>query len=63
MGMDSFNKEITDHYHQTSDHADTLDYDYLNKFVRAYILAGRKIANDPVKTSWIKGDKYDIRDK
>ena len=26
----------------------TLDYDYLYKFFRAYVLAGRNIANDPI---------------
>jgi aminopeptidase YwaD len=36
-----------------------LDYDYLLKFFRAYILAGRNIANDTATPVWNSGDKYE----
>jgi hypothetical protein len=48
FGFRSFDGEVTKYYHQVGDHADSLDYDYLEKFFRAYVLAGRMIANDPV---------------
>ncbi len=32
--------------------------DYLFKFYRAYVLAGRKIANAKEAPFWVEGDKY-----
>ena len=59
LGFRSFDGDVTKYYHQAGDEADTLDYDYLLKFFRAYVLAGRLIANDPVTPFWIPGDKYE----
>ncbi|MBL4663001.1 MAG: M28 family peptidase [Flavobacteriaceae bacterium] len=55
----AFNGDVTKYYHQPGDHADSLDYGYLEKFFRAYVLADRKIANDPVTPFWTSGDKYE----
>jgi aminopeptidase YwaD len=59
MGFTSFDGEVTKYYHQPGDHADSLDYDYLLKFFRAYVMAGRNIANDPQTPVWVTGDKYE----
>jgi Zn-dependent M28 family amino/carboxypeptidase len=59
LGFRSFDGDVTKYYHQPSDHADTMDYDYLEKFFRAYVLAGRMIANDPITPKWTAGDKYE----
>lgn len=59
LGFQSFDGDVTKYYHQAGDEADTLDYDYLLKFFRAYVLAGRLIANDPVTPFWTPGDKYE----
>ncbi|NNM24177.1 MAG: M28 family peptidase [Flavobacteriaceae bacterium] len=59
MGFRSFDGEVTKYYHQPGDHADSMDYDYLEKFFRAYVLAGRNIANDPETPFWTAGDKYE----
>ena len=59
LGFQSFDGDVTKFYHQAGDEADTLDYDYLLKFFRAYVLAGRLIANDPVTPFWTAGDKYE----
>ncbi len=59
MGFTSFDGEVTKYYHQPRDHADSLDYDYLLKFFRAYVLAGRNIGNDSKTPFWTKGDKYE----
>ena len=59
LGFTAFNGDVTKYYHQPGDEAQTLDYDYLLKFFQAYVLAGRKIANDPVTPTWSKGDKYE----
>jgi len=59
LGFTSFDGDVTKYYHQASDEADNLDYDYLFKFFKGYVLAGRKIANDPVTPVWVEGDKYE----
>ena len=59
LGFSSFDGDVTKYYHRPGDHADSLDYEYLEKFFRAYVLAGRLIANDPVTPFWKKGDKYE----
>ncbi|HAI40986.1 MAG TPA: aminopeptidase, partial [Maribacter sp.] len=40
-GFDAFDDEINKYYHQPSDEADSLDYDYLLKFYQGYVLSGR----------------------
>lgn len=59
LGFTSFTGDVTKYYHQPGDEANTLDYDYLLKFFRSYVLAGRKIGNDPVTPVWVEGDKYE----
>ncbi|NND61860.1 MAG: M28 family peptidase [Flavobacteriaceae bacterium] len=63
MGFTSFDGEVTKYYHRPGDHADNMDYDYLEKFFRAYVMAGRNIANDPETPFWTKGDKYEMAGK
>jgi hypothetical protein len=63
MGFSSFDGDVTKYYHQPGDHADSMDYDYLLKFFRAYVMAGRSIANDPNVPVWVAGDKYESAGK
>ncbi|MBT0607389.1 M28 family peptidase [Aequorivita echinoideorum] len=63
LGFTSFDAEITKYYHQASDEADTLDFDYLLKFFKSYVLSGRLIGNDSEKPIWTKGDKYEAAGK
>ncbi|MCK0180375.1 M28 family peptidase [Flavobacteriaceae bacterium S0862] len=63
LGFRSFDGEVTKYYHRPGDEAHTLDYDYLLKFFRAYVLAGRKIANDGATPVWNTGDKYEEASK
>lgn len=58
LGFTAFDEEINKYYHQTSDNPDTLDYDYLEKFFKSYVLSCRLIANDPKTPFWTEGDKY-----
>ena len=58
MGFTAFDEEIFKYYHQASDEADSMDYPYLLKYIRSFLLSGRFIANDPAKPFWTKGDKY-----
>lgn len=63
LGFTAFDGDVTKYYHQLGDEADTLDYDYLLKFFKAYVLAGRNIANDKQTPRWNKGDKYEAAAK
>ncbi len=57
-GFREFDAEIMKHYHQVSDEADSIDYNYLLKFCQAFTRTARLIANDPARPAWIEGDKY-----
>lgn len=63
LGFTAFNGDVTKYYHRPGDEAHTLDYDYLLKFFRAYVLAGRNIANDVATPRWNEGDKYEAASK
>jgi len=58
LGFNAFDDEINKYYHQVTDNPDNLDYDYLVKFFKSYVLSSRLIANDPVTPFWTEGDKY-----
>ena len=63
LGFTAFNGDVTKYYHRPGDEADSLDYEYLLKFFRAYVLSGRNIGNDPKTPVWTKGDKYEAAAK
>ena len=63
LGFTSFDGDVTKYYHRPGDEAHTLDYDYLVKFFKAYVLAGRNIANDEETPRWNEGDKYEEASK
>ena len=58
MGITDFGEEITRYYHKQADNPDSVDYDYLFKFTKAYVLACRLVGNMPERPYWKKGDKY-----
>ncbi len=58
LGFRAFDAEIMKYYHQASDNPDNVDYDYLEKFFKAYVMSCRLIANDPETPFWVEGDKY-----
>ncbi len=58
LGFTAFDAEIGKYYHQQADNPESLDYDYLEKFFKSYVLASRLIANDPEIPFWKEGDKY-----
>ncbi len=63
LGFTAFEGDTSKYYHQASDEANTLDYDYLLKFFESYVLAGRLIANDPQTPKWESGDQYEAAAK
>lgn len=59
QGFNAFDAEIMKYYHQPTDHPNTLDYGYLHKYNKAYVLATWKIVNMAEKPFWVVGDKYE----
>ncbi|WKK75659.1 M28 family peptidase [Marivirga salinae] len=58
LGFTAFDAEIGKYYHQQSDNPESIDYDYMEQFFRAFVLSARLIANDEETPFWIEGDKY-----
>jgi hypothetical protein len=58
-GMSAFDDEIMKYYHNAKDEADTMNFDYLIKYSRAFARAGRLIADHKGTHTWRKGDKYE----
>lgn len=58
MGFTAFDDDIYKYYHQAGDEIESMDFPYLLKYIRSFLLSGRFIANDPAKPFWTEGDKY-----
>lgn len=58
LGFTAFDAEIGKYYHQQADNPETIDYDYMEQFFRAFVLSARLIANDEETPFWTEGDKY-----
>ena len=58
-GFKSFDAEIAKNYHQVSDEADTLDFNYVLKFCQSFAHTARLLADYGERPFWIAGDKYE----
>jgi len=59
-GFRAFDDAISKFYHQAADQADeNFDFAYLHRFVKAYLHAARRIADNPSQPQWKAGDKYE----
>ena len=58
LGFTAFDEEIMKYYHQPGDEVESLNMDYIEKYVKSYILSASKIANGEKAPFWIEGDKY-----
>lgn len=58
-GLTAFDAEISKFYHQAADNPESLDFEYVKRFVQTYIHSARGIANGKEKPSWKSGDKYE----
>jgi Peptidase family M28 len=57
LGMTSFDRgTIKNRYHRLSDEVGNMDLEYVLRFIRAYILSAKYIADDPAQPVWAKGD-------
>jgi Zn-dependent M28 family amino/carboxypeptidase len=59
MGMRAMDSTIFNRYHRLSDETGNMDMNYVVKWIRAYILASRTIANQPDQPRWTPGDPYE----
>jgi Zn-dependent M28 family amino/carboxypeptidase len=59
LGMRAFDSTITNRYHRLSDEATNMDLHYVLKFIRAYILAAKYIADADAQPRWTKGDEFE----
>ncbi len=59
LGFTAFDAEIGKYYHQVTDGPETVDFDYVLKFCRAYLYTAELIANRKTAPQWKKGDKYE----
>ncbi len=59
LGISAFDQELMKYYHQVADEVESLNFSYLEKFFKAYLLATDNIANTPEKLFWQPGDKYE----
>ena len=58
-GFTAFDAEVLQYYHQVIDNPETLHYEYLTNYARAYTLAVQKIASLKETPYWVSGDKYE----
>jgi len=59
MGMQAMDSTIFNRYHQLSDETGNMDFSYVVKWIRAYILAAQFIADEPAQPRWTPGDPYE----
>ncbi len=59
LGFTKFDAETMKHYHHVSDEVGNMNLNYVMKYIKAYILAAKNIADDPTPPTWEKGDKYE----
>lgn len=58
-GVTAFDEEIMKYYHQVTDNPETLNYNYMTAYSRAFALAAETIANAAEAPFWKAGDKYE----
>lgn len=59
LGFTAFDEEINHYYHQVTDESDSLDFEYITRYVRSYVYAASLIANMEETPFWLPGDKYE----
>lgn len=59
LGMKKMDSTIFNRYHQLSDEVGNFNLEYAVKFINAFTLAAKYIADNPVQPTWSKGDKYE----
>lgn len=58
-GIREFNADVQKYYHQPNDEVNSLNLSYVDRFVKAFGLAARLIADKDERPRWSVGDKYE----
>jgi Iap family predicted aminopeptidase len=58
-GVTAFDDEIMKYYHQVTDNPESLNFNYITAYSRAYALAAQMVANTTEAPFWKAGDKYE----
>jgi hypothetical protein len=59
MGMTAMDDEMKKYYHQANDDVDSLDMNYVYKYICSYILTVENLLNSNFRPYWNKGDSYE----
>jgi hypothetical protein len=59
QGLTAFDAEIMKYYHQPADEAESLNFSYVTRYTRAFVLAAEKIAQAAQAPFWKQGDEYE----
>lgn len=59
LGFTAFDEEIQYYYHQPTDESGSLNFDYVTRYSRAYILSAERIANADEAPFWVPGDEFE----
>jgi Zn-dependent M28 family amino/carboxypeptidase len=62
-GIKAFDEELMKYYHKPADEVNTLDFDYVVKYYRAFVYASYLLANAPKAPFWNAGDKFEQEGK
>ncbi len=62
-GFSAFDQEIFKYYHQVSDEADGLDFDYVTRYAKGLAYVARLVADADERPFWLAGDKYEAAGK
>jgi len=59
MGMRAMDSTIFNRYHRLSDETGNMDMDYIVRWIHAYVLAARFVADEERQPAWTPGDQYE----
>ena len=59
MGIKEWDTVVKEHYHRVSDEVENMDLAYVVKFIRAYVLSAKYIADENEQPKWTKKDVFE----
>lgn len=59
LGITAFDEEIEKYYHTVKDDPDSIDFPYVTRYIRSFLLAARLIADAEKAPFWREGDFYE----
>ncbi|MEX1062835.1 MAG: M28 family peptidase [Balneolaceae bacterium] len=59
LGITAFDDEIEKYYHTVHDDPGSIDYPYITRYIRSFLLAAQKVANSDEPPFWREGDIYE----